>query len=122
MNRYDYDLSQSGGAASLTISDSTGSITGIVAYGGLYKTQECMHNFQSGSKLVSLSRGGDTVLQLRRRSRPSFDGLDRVVAKYELAYGTSPVTLNTYDCSEQYDELCTTKNAVGQKTTSRTIR
>ena len=118
MNRYDYDLSQSGGAASLTISDSTGSITGIVAYGGLYKTQECMHNFQSGSKLVSLSQGGQySACNFDDVRGTSFDGLNRVVAKFELAYGTSPVTLNTYDCSGQYDELCTTKNAVGQKIT-----
>jgi YD repeat-containing protein len=40
MNRYIYDLSQSGGQASLSIADGTGTISNLVAYGSLYKTQE----------------------------------------------------------------------------------
>lgn len=115
MNRYIYDLSQGGGSANLTISDSTGTIS-LVAYGGLYKTQECLHG---STKLVSLSSqyNGYTSCTFDDIRGASFDGLDRTVGKYELAYGTTAVTLNTYDCSGQYDLLCKTVNGVNQKTT-----
>jgi hypothetical protein len=38
MNRYIYDLSQEGGSANLNISDSTGTISHLVAYGGQFLT------------------------------------------------------------------------------------
>jgi len=117
MNRYIYDLSQSGGSASLTISDGTGTVPGIVAYGNLFKTQEYLP--QTTNMQAALShgqyQGGNAAWSDIRGS--SFDGLNRGVGKYELAYGTSPVTTNSYDCTGQLELLCSTLNAVGQTTT-----
>jgi YD repeat-containing protein len=118
MNRYIYDLSQEGGSANLTISDSTGAISNLVAYGGLYKTQECLP--ASSPKLLSLTdqgKYGNGSCQFEDVRGNSFDGLDRTIGKYELAYGTAPVTLNTYDSTGQYDLLYQTVNAVNQTTT-----
>jgi YD repeat-containing protein len=116
MNRYIYDLSQEGGSANLSISDSTGTISGLAGYGGLYKTQECLP--ASSLKLLSLTDAGHySSCQFEDVRGNSFDGLDRTVAKFELAYGTTPVTLNTYDASGQYDLLSSTANAVSQSTT-----
>jgi YD repeat-containing protein len=117
MNRYIYDLSQEGGSANLSISDSTRTISNLVAYGGLYKTQECLPPESAGKQLNYNSGPYNSCTFLDVRGN-SFDGLGRTIAKYELAYGTTPVTLNTYDYTTgQYDLLYQTVNAVGQKTT-----
>jgi RHS repeat-associated protein len=115
MNRYIYDLSGEGGSASLQISDSTGTISGVVAYGNLYKTQEYLPT--SGYPTGALGHGQYQSGQWDDIRGTSFDGLDRPVSKYELAYGTTAVTTNTYDCTDAYDLLCSTANAVGQTTT-----
>lgn len=115
MNRYIYDLSQSGGSANLQISDSTGTISGIVAYGGLLKTQEYLA--QTSGMLARLDKLGNLPNPAWNDVRgTSFDALGRVVSKYELAYGTSAVTTNTYDCSGQIDLLCSSNNGAGQQT------
>lgn len=103
MNRYLYDLTQSGGSASLHISDSTGTISGIVAYGGLFKTQEYLpqtSNMQGQSSHGQYSSGSWSDVR-----GTSFDGADRAISKYELAFGTTAVSTNTYDCSGQLDLL-----------------
>jgi YD repeat-containing protein len=118
VNRYIYDLSQEGGSANLSISDSTGTISNLVAYGGLYKTQECLP--ANSPKLLSLTdqgKYGNGSCQFEDVRGNSFDGLGRTIGKYELAYGTVPVALNTYDSSGQYDLLHQTVNAVNQTTT-----
>jgi YD repeat-containing protein len=116
MNRYIYDLSQEGGSANLNISDSTGTISNLVAYGGLYKTQECLPPQNDGKQLNynSGTYNSCTFLDVRGNS---FDGFDRTIGKYELAYGTAPVALNTYDAAGQYDLLSQTVNGVNQTTT-----
>ena len=114
MNRYIYDLSQSGGSANLKISGSTGTVSGLVAYGGLYKTQEYVPQPQNMIATLGgcpYSSGSWTDIR-----GSSFDGLDRPVSKYELAYGTTAVTTNTYDGNGQLDLLSSTTNAVGQVT------
>jgi YD repeat-containing protein len=113
MNRYIYDLSQSGGSANLRIADTTGTISGIVAYGNLYKTEE---------DLPSQAQNGLAVLSHKQYMNggwsdvrgASFDGLDRPIGKYELAYGTTAVTTNRYDEGGDSGNLTSTKNAVGQ--------
>jgi RHS repeat-associated protein len=120
MNRYIYDLSQSGGSANLTISDGTGTISGLAAYGNLYKTQEYLA--QTTQMKARLDQQGSLPAPGWNDVRgTSFDALDRTVGKYELAYLTTPgpkyVTLNAYDCSGNLDLLCSTVNQVGQTTT-----
>ena len=88
MTRYIYDLSGQGGTARLHI----GGVTGLAAYGGLYKTEEYLPNEPS----VSLCPAGQT-LQWTDVRGSSFDGLDRVLDKYELDFGTDPKTINIYD-------------------------
>jgi RHS repeat-associated protein len=119
MNRYIYDLSQSGGSANLSIADNTGSVSGLVAFGNLYKTQEYLPT----TKIQALGQNVGSAGWYDVRGT-SFDGLDRPIGKYELAYGTTAVTTNTYDCTGQLDLLCSTRNALGQKTsyTYDTIR
>lgn len=114
MNRYIYDLSQSGGTASLQIADNTGTVSGLVAYGGLYKTQEYLP--QSNTMIAALSNGQYTSGAWSDVRGTSFDGLDRVIGKYELSYGTTAVTTNTWDASGEYDLLGKVVNAVGQVT------
>jgi RHS repeat-associated protein len=111
MNRYIYDLSQNGGSANLSIADNTGSVSGLVAFGSLYKTQEYLPT----KKIQALDQAVGSAGWYDMRGT-SFDGLDRPIGKYELAYGTTAVTLNTYDCTGQLDLLCSTRNAVLQKT------
>jgi RHS repeat-associated protein len=116
MNRYIYDLSEQSGT--LTIADTTGTTPSFVAYGGLYKTQECLHGSR---KLLALSDAtawnGYTSCTFDDIRGSSIDALGRTVAKYELAYGTTAVSLNSYDCSGQLDLLCVTTNAVNQTIT-----
>lgn len=107
MNRYIYDLSMNGGTANLQID----TISGLVAYGNLYKTQEYLP--QNKLQNYNQTPGSPSWYDLRGNS---FDKIDRQVSKYELAYGTTAVTTNSYDCSGQSDELCSTTNAVGQTT------
>jgi YD repeat-containing protein len=113
MNRYIFDLSLSGGSANLSISDNTGSVSGVVAYGNLYKTQEYLP--QNKTQALGQSVGQASWYDVRGTS---FDGFDRVISKYELAYMTpgtpSAVSTNTYDCLGQENLLCATANAVGQ--------
>jgi RHS repeat-associated protein len=116
MDRYVYDLSQNGGSANLSISDNTGTISGIVAYGGLYKTQEYLP--QTSHMLGVLSAGGYSTGAWSDVRGGSFDALDRTVSKYELAYGTSAVATNIYDCIGQLDLLCSSTNALSQTTTT----
>jgi Domain of unknown function (DUF6531) len=111
MNRYLYDLSQSGGTANLQIADNTGTVSGLVAYGNLYKTQEYLP--QTKIQVYGQSVGPAGWYDLRGTS---FDKIDRPVSKYELAYGTTAVTTNSYDCTGQLDLLCSTTNALGQTT------
>jgi len=113
MNRYIYDLSMKGGGANLSIADSTGSFSGLVAYGNLYKTKEYLP--QNKTLLYTDTPSNWNWSDVRGTT---FDGLDRAISKYELAYGnTTPVTTNSYDCTGQYDLLCSTENAVGQTKT-----
>ncbi|HVN69528.1 MAG TPA: hypothetical protein VMU38_07770, partial [Candidatus Binatia bacterium] len=115
MNRYIYDLSQAGGSAALTISDSTGTTNSFAAYGSLYKTKEFLP--QISGMVASLNNGPYSSGGWSDVRGTSFDGLDRPLKKFELAFGTAPVTKNTYDASGQYDLLSQTTNAVGQITT-----
>ena len=120
MNRYIYDLSQNGATANLHVSDSTNTISGIVAYGNLYKTQEYLA--QTTGMLASLNNAQNLSPHGWNDVRgTSFDALDRPVGKYELAYEppnkTTPVSLNAYDCTGQYGLLCQTSNYLGQTTT-----
>jgi RHS repeat-associated protein len=115
LTRYIYDLSQSGGTASLVISDSTGATPGFPAYGNLYKTREYLP--QPQGMIGALSHGQYQTGAWSDVRGTSFDGLDRAVSKYELAFGTTAVATNTYDCTGQADLLCSTVNAIGQTTT-----
>lgn len=114
MNRYIYDLSMKGGGANLSIGDNTGTFAGLVAYGSLYKTEEYLPH---GNKDLMFTDTPSSPIWSDVRGT-TFDGLDRPVSKYELAYGTTKaVTTNTYDCTGQQDLLCATENAVGQTMT-----
>jgi RHS repeat-associated protein len=116
MDRYVYDLSQNGGSANLSISDSTGSISGIVAYGALYKTQEYLP--QPTNMLAVLSHGQYQTGIWNDIRGSSFDALNRTVNKYELAFDPGgAVTTNVYDCLSQLDLLCSATNSVSQTTT-----
>ena len=117
MNRYIYDLSQRGGSANLSISDKTGTISGLVAYGNLYKTREFLPQ-QTPGMIASLSHGQyeQSVAGWSDVRGTSFDGLDRPIGKYELAFGTSPVTTNYYDGNDKPGLLNKVINAVGQQT------
>lgn len=111
MNRYIYDLSQSGGAANLSISDSTGTISGIVAYGNLYKTQE----YLPSSKHIDVTKTYSSASWSDVRGN-SFDALSRTVGKYELAFSASAATIvNTYDINGDLGLLARTVNAMGQQ-------
>jgi YD repeat-containing protein len=125
MDRYIYDLTESSGSSTLTVSDVTGSTHKFAAYGNLYKTQELLPT-GLGNMVGSFS--DPNYPNIPGPSGPyaagawsdvrgtSFDALDRPVNKYELAYGTAAVTTNTYDAT-QYDLLSQTTNAMGQITT-----
>ncbi|MBV9719277.1 MAG: hypothetical protein JOZ77_08155 [Candidatus Eremiobacteraeota bacterium] len=110
LTRYDYDLSMQGGGASLSI----GSVSGVVAYGGLYKTQE----YLPGTTPVQSCPAGNPQWTDVRGS--AFDGLDRVIAKYELAFGNAPEMINAYDGSGELNLLSQTENTV-QPGTHQTI-
>jgi YD repeat-containing protein len=122
MNRYIFDLSLSDGNATLTIGDSTGTTSKFPAYGHLYKTQEylpqlnkmvgCLHTTKRCSQAGPY--GSPSWSDVRGAS---YDGLDRLVSKYELAYGTGAVTTNMYDGSGQAGQLSATTNAVQQTIT-----
>lgn len=114
MNRYLYDLSENAGAANLTISDSTGTTHAFAAYGNLYKTQEYLP--QPTNMIGRLSDNGYSSGQWNDVRGTSFDGLNRPLNKYELAYGTAAVTKNTYDSSGQLGLLSSATNAVSQTT------
>ncbi|MGC2649247.1 MAG: DUF6531 domain-containing protein [Candidatus Cybelea sp.] len=111
MDRYIYDLSMSGGSAVLTISDETGSTSRFAGYGDLYKTQEYLPQSRSMVATYNQSYPSPGWSDVRGTS---FDALDRAVGKYELAYGKSAVTTNTYDGTGEYGLLNQTENAVQQ--------
>lgn len=108
MNRYIYDLSQSSGGAVLHI----GNVQNIAAYGNLYKTEE----YLPGNPLVTSCSApqGSNWTDVRGAS---FDGLDRALDKYELAYGNAPYIINTYDASNQSGLLSAFENGIGQTIT-----
>ncbi|MGA8099570.1 MAG: DUF6531 domain-containing protein, partial [Candidatus Cybelea sp.] len=116
MNRYIYDLSQHGGSAKLTISDTTGTISGLVAYGNLYKTQEFLPQMPEMIAKLDHPQYEQKDAGWSDVRGTSFDGLDRPIGKYELAFGTSAVTTNWYDTNDQLGLLNKVINAVGQQT------
>ncbi len=88
MERYFYDLSQGG-------TNAIGTVTGIVAHGNLFKTQEFI-----GPSVVSATIAA-TPPQITGSWKDirgdSHDALDRLTAKYDLANGTAPLRTNYYD-------------------------
>jgi YD repeat-containing protein len=102
MNRHIYDLSmQGGGASSLSI----GSVS-VVAYGGLYKTEEYL---SSAGVVVTCGQNNATWVDVRGSA---FDGFGRVVDKYELANGNAPSVINIYDNPGELGLLSETENTV----------
>jgi YD repeat-containing protein len=101
MTRYIYDLSGLGGGAGLNI----GGVTGVAAYGGLYKTMEYVPNVAT----VTACPTG-TSFQWTDVRGSTFDGVDRVLNKYELGFGTDPKTINIYDGTNEAGLLTESKN------------
>jgi YD repeat-containing protein len=94
---------------------SSGGVTGIAAYGGLYKTEEFL---PPGASLNICPAGQQFQWQDVRGS--SFDGLDRVLNKYELAFGNDPKMINIYDGTSEAGLLSETENTP-QSGTHQTI-
>lgn len=115
--KYDYDLSQLGGSASLDVGGS-GGVTGIVAYGNLYKTQRCFTSSCSWQTDFAVDFNGN-----------AYDALDRPTARYQYSPtstgtsktpGTSPGPLSTwtlsYDQSEYLGLETAFKDPIGTRT------
>ncbi len=124
MTRYIYDIS-GGGTQNIT-----GGATGFLAYGNLYKTQECIQG-------TSVQISGPTTINTPQPSPPpvsnvplaptysssctfqdlrgnTFDALDRSLTKYEVAAGTSPEQTSIYDSNGEYGLLSEKTNPTGQ--------
>jgi YD repeat-containing protein len=115
-NRYLYDLSQAGGSANLRIADNTGTVSNLLAYGNLYKTQEYLPQTQNMVAVLSHGQYGAGTAAWSDVRGTSFDGLDRPVGKYELAYGTIAITASHYDQGGDLGNLTSVRNALGQIT------
>lgn len=102
MNRYVYDLSMQGGGASLSIGANS-----VVAYGGLFKTEEYLPS--AGTVSTCGQTAGFSWTDVRGSA---FDAFGRVIDKYELAYGngTAPYVINVYDGTNELGLLSETKN------------
>ncbi len=111
MTRYIYDLSHH---QTLALDGAS-----FYAYGNLYKTQECLAGTNvaipeaaAGSAPAGpLVSGACTFQDVRGNS---FDGLDRSLAKYEIAVGTAPENTSAYDGNGQYGLLSQKTTATGQ--------
>jgi YD repeat-containing protein len=117
LTRYIYDLSQ-GGAVSIS-----GGASGFHAYGNLYKTQECLSATQvtineSVSDTGPLpAAGGPNSCSFQDVRGSTFDALDRLLSKYEVAVGTSAEVTDTYDGNGYYGLLSGKANGAGQTDT-----
>ncbi len=121
MTRYIYDIS-GGGTQNIT-----GGASGFLAYGNLFKTQECV---QATSVQVSGPTTNPTspTAPLNTPSAPvytggcsfedqrgnTFDALDRSLTKNEVAAGTTPEQTTAYDCNGEYGLTCTKTNPLNQ--------
>ncbi len=108
MTRYIYDISQ-GQPQSIS-----GGATNFLAYGNLYKTQECLSSTSVTVSNSSTQLPSCTFQDLRGNT---FDALDRSLAKYEVAAGTTPETTSTYDGNSELGFLSQKRNAMGQADT-----
>ncbi len=105
ITRYIYDLSKNGSA--LTI----GPVSGLSAHGNLLKTQECLPS----NPVVQVSGPPPTSCVHQDVRGSTFDALDRVSAKYEVAFGTAPQFANTYDAPGNAGLLSVSQNALGEQ-------
>lgn len=100
MTRYLYDLSQGGQVAVDGAS--------VYAHGNLYKTQEYLP-----STPIIIAGSAPTAPTWEDVRGTSFDALDRTVASYENAFGTSPKVSNSYDTTGNAGLLGQTQSALG---------
>jgi YD repeat-containing protein len=110
MTRYLYDLTEPGSTTPL----GTPSISGVgtvSAYGNLFETEEWL----PGNATVTAGTAPAAPAWLPTRGN-SFDALDRALNKYELAFGSTPESSNTYDCNGESGLLCQVQNAMSQIT------
>jgi RHS repeat-associated protein len=124
MTRYIYDIT--GQPQSIN-----GGGTNFLAYGNLYKTQECIQGTN-----VQLSGPAQAVLatpappantptapiysnscSFQDLRGNTFDALDRSMTKYEVAAGSAPEQTSIYDSSGQYGLLSEKTNPTGQTDT-----
>jgi YD repeat-containing protein len=104
MTRYLYDISQ---GQSLSI----GAVSGVHAFGNLYKTVE----YLPSNPIVTVGQTIPNPVWTDVRGS-AFDALDRATASYEMAFGTTPKLTNAYDGSGYYGMLSQSQNANAAQT------